>query len=303
MYADFALQQLQCNQQSNFIAGSNPYLWAVLLRIDDQGIATEYPVDPSAARLVIKENMKAGDTAVVPDQVAYLATHFGTDAARRILILITVLLDARDTPWAAMVAGYSAFLNATPVAVVTHLGELQDPVLRQGAIDEITIAVNNQVLSAIAAQLTTWDEIQIELGQEVPDRVINNAWKAWEGVGPASAGSFSLNFVHKTRDGVVTDDFVLGCRLVVSMDPPCEAQETAVRAVQQAIANIRGRAKEVINGQAHESPGQAEAELEQLEQELLQQEAKLAAAERALMKCRLKVPVGPDGPVRIGPAA
>ena len=310
MYADFALQQLQCNQQGDFLLGCNPYLWVVLLRIDDDTLGSNPPVaavsslDPDAPRLVIKSGMRAGDTALVPDQVAYLAEHIRTDAAQRNLILITVLLDAHDTPWAAMAAGYSTFRNAAQAEVGSHLLELQspDPQVRQDAIDQITRNINNQVISAIEAHLSEVDKIEIGAGIEVPDRVIANAFKDWEGVGPTSAGGFTLDFVHKTGTGVVTDDFVLSCQLVVNVDP-CEAEVGAVRAVQQAIANINGRAKELINGQAHETPVQVEKELEHLEQELLQQEAKLAAAEAALAMCRAKVPAGPGGPVKTDPGA
>jgi hypothetical protein len=76
MCADLALEQLQCNRQSDGSDGCHPYLWVVLLRIDDDTlalsppVATVYPADPSAPRLVVKAGMKAGDAAVVPDQVA-----------------------------------------------------------------------------------------------------------------------------------------------------------------------------------------------------------------------------------------
>jgi len=302
MDAYLELQQLQCNQQNDGSDGCNPYLWVVLLRIDDDTLGSNPPVaavspaDPSAPRLVVKGGMKAGDTAVVPDQVRYLGAHIRTDAAQRNLILITVLLDQRDTPWSAMAAGYSAFLNAAPAEVGSHLLQLQDPAQRDQAIKIITGNINNQVTGAIKAHLGLGDEIEIGLGIEKPDRVIANAFKDWEGVGLTSAGSFSLDFAD------ASDGFVLGCQLRVSVDP-CELQVAAVEGLQRAIANIEGRAKELINGQVHETPAQVEAELEQLRLERLQEEAKLSAAEAALAKCRAEVHVGPSGPVKTDPKA
>jgi hypothetical protein len=71
-----------------------------------------------------------------------------------------------------------------------------------------------------------------------------------------------------------------------------------VQQIQQAIANIEGRTKELTSGQVHEPPAQVEAELERLGQEMLQERVQLAAAEAALTKCRagVVVPVGPAGP-------
>jgi hypothetical protein len=297
MYADLELLQLQCNEQSDGSDGCNPYLWVVLLRIDDDTlrsnppVAAVYPVDPGAARLVVKAGMKAGDTAVVSDQVAHLAAQIRIDSVERNLILIAALLDQHDTPGAAVAAGWTAFVNAAPAAVGAQLLPLQDPAQKPQAIQAIEAQIKSEVTSAIEGQLSWWDDVQIGLHLETLDRVIATVYQDWESVGSASAGSFTLEFEGGS------DDFVLGGQLLVNVDP-CEAQAAAVQEIQDAINNIEGRVKELNSGQVHESPAQVEADLEQLGAEMLQERSKLAAAELALNTCRARTvpPVGP-GPV------
>jgi hypothetical protein len=297
MDADLELLQLQCNEQSDGSDGCNPYLWVVLLRIDDDTlgsnppVAAVYPVDPGAARLVVKAAMKAGDTAVVPDQVAHLAAHIRTDSVERTLILIAALLDQHGTPGAAMAAGWTAFVNAAPTEVGAQLLPLQDPGQKAQAIQTIEAQIKSKVQSAIEGQLSWWDDVEIGLHLETPDRVIATAYQDWEGVASASADSFTLEFAAGS------DDFALGGQLLVNVDP-CEAQAAAVQEIQDAIATIEGRVKELNSGQVHEPPAKIEAELEQLGTDMLQERSKLAAAELALNTCRARTvpPAGP-GPV------
>lgn len=311
MYADLELVQLQCNRQSDGSGGCNPYLWVVLLRIDDDTlgssppVAAVYPVDPGASRLIVQAGMKAGDTAVVPDMVAHLAAHFRTDSVQRNLILIIALLDQHDTSGTAMDAGYQAFVSEAPIAVGSRLAGLQtpDPTAKAAVIKAITDDIDAKVNNAISSQLSWWDKVQIALHLQTPDRVIATAHQDWEGIAPASAGSFSLHFSSGTAPNL-TDDFVLSCQLLVNVDP-CEAQVAAVEEIQQAIANIEGRTKELNSGQVHEPPAQIEAELEQLGKEMLDERSKFAVAELALKRCRegIVTPVTPVGPVTNDPGA
>jgi hypothetical protein len=290
MIADLELSQLQCNKQSDGSGGCNPYLWVVLLRIDDDTLggnppaAAVFPQDPAAPRIVVEAGMKAGDTAVVPDQVDSLVTDIRTDSVQRNLILIAALLDQHDTSWAAMAAGYQAFVTTAPVAVGAQLLQLQDAALYEQAIQAITSQISNQVKSAIEAQLSWWDKVQIALHLETPDRIIGTAYQDWQSVAASSSGSYPLEITSTSGD-IVTDDFVLGCQLAVTVDP-CEDQVAAVQGIQQAIANIEGLTKQLTSGQVHEPPAQVETELNQLAAEMIKEREKLAAAEAALDDCR-----------------
>lgn len=260
----------------------------MLLRIDDDTlggnppVAAVYPQDPSAPRLVVKTGMQAGDTALIPDQIAHLAAHIRTDSVQKNLIMIAALLDQHDTSWNAMAAGWTAFVNTAPAAVGSQLLALQDPdpAQKEQAINEIKAQINNAVTSAIESQLSWWDKVQIFLHMQTPDAVIATSYQDWEGVTAASTGDFTLEFTSGSAA-----DFVLGCRLAVTVDP-CEAQAALVQEIQQAMANIEGRVKQLNSGQSGEPPAEVEQELEQLATEMLQERSKLKAAELALNTCR-----------------
>jgi hypothetical protein len=303
MLADLQLQQLQCKQQSDGSNGCNPYLWVVLLRIDDDTLnasppdAAIFPQDPSAQRLVIQTAMKAGDSAAVPGQINSLVTAISDTSVHRDLIVIAVLLDQHDTSWAAITAGWEQFISTTPAAVGSQLLQLQDPAQQAQAIQAVSNQITTAVTSAIEGQLSWWDKVQIGLGLEKLDRVIAFAYDDWEGVGTATSGPFSLQFTSST------DNFTLNGQLVVT-DDPCQLQVAEVQAVQQAIYNIEGRAKELDSGDVNEPPAEVEAELEELAKEMIQERAKLTAAENALNACRAGVvsPIG-NAPVSSQPKA
>jgi hypothetical protein len=298
MLADLQLQQLQCSQQSDGSGGSNPYLWVVLLRIDDDTLngnppdAAVFPQDPSAPRAVIQAGMKAGDSAAIPDQINSLVTAIRSDAVQRNLIVIAVLLDQHDTSWAANSAGWEAFISTAPVAVGSHLVQLQDPAQQGLAIQAIGSQISAAVASAVESQLSDWDKVQIYLGLETLDRMIAFGYDVWENVGTATSGGFSLQIASGS------DNFTLTGQLVVT-DDPCQEQVSEVQAIQEAINNIEGRAKELNSGQVHEPPAQVEKELEQLATEMIQEQGKLKAAELALNACRQGV-VTPIGNAPVG---
>jgi hypothetical protein len=113
------LHQLSCNTETQD-GGSNPYLWAVLLQVDDKTIASgalvariAFAPSPTGAQIIIAEGMRAGGTAPVPAPQQRLAAQFDPGQERRDLILITVLWDQHGFPFDAILAGYDAFLGTS----------------------------------------------------------------------------------------------------------------------------------------------------------------------------------------------
>ena len=91
-----------------------PYIWPMLIRVDDVTLATDEKVVVSApplnnARIIIEESMRP-DSAAIPPQVGVLGTRFEDNLATRRLILVVALFEADDTPAAAARAGYEEFL-------------------------------------------------------------------------------------------------------------------------------------------------------------------------------------------------
>ena len=104
MITSITLDQLSCNTETEG-GGSHPYLWAVLLQVDDQTIASgalvaqiAFAPSPTGAQIIIAEGMRAGGTAPVPAPQQRLAAQFDPGQERRDLILITVLWDQHDLP-------------------------------------------------------------------------------------------------------------------------------------------------------------------------------------------------------------
>jgi hypothetical protein len=181
MLINIEFQQLRCISESDD-DGAQPYLWTELLQIDDDTIASgapvfaaDHPPSPVRARVVIKEQMKAGDSALIPDLLARLNARFRSDPpplVRRDLILVAVLLDQRDTPGSAIVAGYDAFLSELPSEVANSLLALSETsgAEQDAVIKTIEDAVETQVDAAIADKIGALDKAGVWLGIESPDR-------------------------------------------------------------------------------------------------------------------------------------
>ena len=110
------LERLHCLKLINTETRTEPYIWPALIRIDDNALTTPDLVAmqtpaPGSARLVIKDSMRAGETASIPSNVGILRTRFEDNLMTRRLILVVALLENDETPEDAMQAGFKAFNN------------------------------------------------------------------------------------------------------------------------------------------------------------------------------------------------
>ena len=305
MLAYVELEQLRCDRQSDGDDGSNPYLWVELLQIDDDTLSSADPVSaispasPNSEEIVVMPNMHGGDAFGTPDEISHFATRFRSGLSRRELIVVAALWDQRDTPLDAVAAGYDAFLGQVHDSVADHLLELasSDQATVDQAIAEVKSEVHDKVYDAIAEHLSTFDEVQIGLGLENPDRFIDSAFQSWSLAELTDTMGFTLPF----KDGDAanpSDQYEVAGELLVQVDP-CEDQLLAVDEEAQNIVQIEAAMKQL--GQDHHGElTQADEEmLEQLEQELADAKAKLKGLEFALARCREGiVPVGPPvGPI------
>jgi len=116
------LEQLHCIKLLNTESRTEPYIWPALIRIDDNTIATPELVDLFApvignARVVIKDSMRAGQTASIPSSVGILRARFDDNLMTRRLILVVALLENDETPRSAMEAGFRAFNSELRAAI------------------------------------------------------------------------------------------------------------------------------------------------------------------------------------------
>jgi hypothetical protein len=231
--------------------------------------------------------MQAGDTALIPDDLAHLAARFRSDPPplqRRDLILVAVLLDQHDTPGAAIDAGYEVFEDDLPDEVASQLLALSSPdsTVQDAAIQTIQTDLQNKVDAAIQAKLSVLDEVF-----DTQDRTIGFDHVVFEQV--AASQSFTLHF--QTKAG---DSFAIDARMLMTIDP-CEDLIVEVESLQQGIQNAEGALKQLANAHGGEPTAQDEQEMEQTRQALFKLRARLKDAEDQLKQCRERIrPVGAE---------
>jgi hypothetical protein len=278
------LEQLRCNAENH---DAHPYLWVQLLQIDDDttavggpGVAlVAFPDPPIGAQVVIQEGMRAGDSAPIPDPMARLATGFRPGQGRRDLILVAVLWDRQDTPGAAVLAGYEAFLAGVRDAVAANLVALNTAPDRQPIIDAIKAAASKQIHDAIANQISWFEGLF-----ETQDALIDSQFVLFEQIDEKdSSTAFTVAFGADTPHAYQVD-----CKRVVTADP-CEAELIRIQAARETIANTRGALKQLGEGNV------ADQKREELEAELEAQTGRLVQAEADLKHCRTITGAGGKG--------
>jgi hypothetical protein len=273
------LEQLRCNAENH---DAHPYLWVQLLQIDDDtlpGVArVSFPPPPIGAQIVIKEGMRAGDSAPIPDPMARLGAQFRPGQRTRDLVLVAALWDQHDTPFAAMLAGYDAFLGAVGDAVAANLGALSTAVDRQPIIDAIKATASKQIHDAIANQVSWFEGLF-----ETQDALIDSQFVLFELDEKGSSTAFTLAFGAATPH-----DYQVDCKRVVTADP-CEAELIRIQAARETIANTRGALKQLGEGNV------ADQKREELEAELEAQTGRLVQAEADLKHCRTITGAGGKG--------
>ena len=201
--AIIVLERLRCIRESDVTGGSEPYIWPVLLWIDDNTLATPSLVGMTApalgnARVVIKNDMRAGQIADIPTSVGVLRVRFEDGLSIRRLILAVALWEEDETPETAMRAGFQAFSGELRTAIADNLfalsqasGEELDAIIKT-----IKTRVKDQVKSAIENGLTNWQKARVFLGTLNLDDIIGNDFKNFPDLLPTP---ITLAFPFETR--------------------------------------------------------------------------------------------------------
>ena len=184
--AILSLNSLHCIRESDGTGNSEPYIWPVLLWIDDNTIATPELVGVTApalgnARVVIKGDMRAGETADIPASVGVLRVRLEDDLSVRRLILTVALWEEDETPEAAMRAGFLAFSSELRAAIADNLLALSqaDSAELEAIITTIKNRVSARVESAIEGGLTTGEKIRVFLGTLNLDDIIDSSFRSF----------------------------------------------------------------------------------------------------------------------------
>lgn len=298
------LDRLRCLTLRATESRTEPYLWPVLIQIDDNTLATSQVVAVIApalgnARVVIKDSMRAGETADIPTSVGILRGRFEDDLTTRRLLLVVALLEEDETPTSAMQAGFAAFRDELRAVIVERLFELNSAEGEdlQALIDAIKRRVEGRVKSAIENALSGWQKAKVLAGILNLDDAIDSDFLQF-GKPALEPRSFTLT-LESTRKilGIVsTSKYELQGQLQlrpVTVDR-CQAQVDAVNEALRVVRDIETQIKNLQSELQSASPAEKPFILSEIEhlrdEELPAAEEALANARRALAMCRSRIP-------------
>lgn len=299
--AIITLDRLVCSKEHDETGHSEPYLWPVLIRIDDETLATPAlvsAISPSEAnaRSVVKSDMRRGDAAPVPEGQRVFRFRFsdGLDLSR--VLLVVALLENDETPQRAIVNGYTTFRNELPKAIGSFDRLLRlssdDAAVRDAAIGEVKAIVGNAVRAAIRDSLTAGDKLKILLGTLDLDDEIAVAHTTFDRLlGDAGATlnqPFNLLLVRRTgsSNSTVTDVYDLRGRFETRrvVRDRCQPRVDAVRAAQEAVDAIEREIDDLRESFKGDELAELVAAIQ--EEDLDPALAALDAARAALAACR-----------------
>lgn len=290
-----ALQRLLCIREDDGTGHSEPYIWPAAVWIDDNTLATPDLVDVAApalgsARVVIKNDMRAGETAEIPLTVGRLRRRLEDGMIIAELILVVTLWEEDETPENAMGAGFTSYVSELRAALKDNLLALSSANEEEAKaiIANIKTRVSDRVRSAITDGLTTFEKIQVLIGTLNLDDPVGSEIASFRNVlEMPSSSAITLTFQAGLSDAYeIQGDIQVQA---VQVDR-CQAELNAVKAAKSEVDNIEKAIQELKNQAAQASPSEREiikAEIKRLrEEELpLAQEA-IEDARRALRACQ-----------------
>jgi hypothetical protein len=288
----FTLERITCVREQDGSGHSEPYIWPLLLKIDDTTLPTPLHVAPIApavehARVVLQNGMKPGDSVAIPASVGVLRAQFQDGLSQRALSLIVNLMEWDNTPQDAIKSGYQTFVSETSREVGENILGLANPdnnVVQQ-LKREIAARVSAKVRAAIQAAQNWWQL----LWKNQDDFLATNSLTLRNF--NFTSQTFTLAFLNP-ETGIVADNYVIEGRIVVTpvvVSHSCQAELDAVNA---ALAQVEAIELQIADLQAElqTAPGPQKpgilAEIRRIQnEEMPAARAELEAARRALLEC------------------
>lgn len=286
------LEHLTCTRESDGTGNSEPYIWPVVLWVDNDTLATPELVGLTGAssqnaRIELKSGMKAGQVVGIPTSVGVHRVRFKEGADPHVIILAVVLWEWDETPETAMKAGFRAFPSELRAAVGANLirlnGAKDNETERDAIIAEISTRVRNAVKSAISGALTLWQRIRIGIGTLNLDDVVGDTFVYLPDL---AATPIKLAFQDEENE------YQIDGRLEVQHVNPetCQAQIAAVSAAQIEVDRVATQIAALQAELQDAAPSQKpaiNAQIKRLRDEEGRPAQKtLDEARRALQKCR-----------------
>jgi hypothetical protein len=297
------LESLRCIQLKNVETRTEPYIWPALIRVDDNTLNTEKGVAVSGpflgdARVVIKDSMRAGETASIPGSVGTIRARFEDNLVHRNLILVVALFDEDETPENAMKAGFQAFYSELGASIAENLLALSraDEEETRQITAEINARVQGRVKAAISDHLSAFEKAEVLAGTLNLDDPLGSDFKSFKS-DELVPTQFTLSFEKENKILGILSQFEIQGQLQIRpvVADRCKAQVDAVIEAQGVVNGIHAEIKE-LQDQLKGGDGDGEPPLPKdfilkeirriREQELKPAEAELKAARAALQSCR-----------------
>ena len=162
------LEKITCFKESDGKGHSEPYIWPILLVINDSTLATTTPVQrvvksASYDQIVLKKDMERYDAADIPEEIGLFKKPYPDQLKTDYFILVVLLWEKDESPRKAVLAGYNAFCRSVPAAITENLPALAG----SGEADLVNLIkerVKNDVYSAIKNSLSTMEQINVSTG-------------------------------------------------------------------------------------------------------------------------------------------
>ncbi|HEX7838001.1 MAG TPA: hypothetical protein VF469_11090 [Kofleriaceae bacterium] len=291
--AIITLRTLRCIRESGDPdPGSEPYLWPVLLTINKATFTVD-AVSPLLGddRVVIKNDMRANETADIPASVGVLRQRIDDDLSAHQLLLVVALWDKDDSPGKAVDAGNLAFSEELDAALTSNLLALAttDSAGQQAIIDAIKARVRTRVGSAIEGSLSVFEQIQVTVGLLDLDDFIDSSSMQFPSI---AATSFTLTLGEVGGP----NQFEIDGDLQVQPLDPCLGAIANVNRAQARVNQINLQIRS-LQRMLSQAPPAAKGEIVRQITDLQRRQltpavAALAAANSALQACRALNPQG-----------
>jgi hypothetical protein len=283
--------RMRCISESDASGHSEPYVWPILLWVDDTTIGSGEIVGSSSipptpgARIVVKGGIKAGDDIEMPALQQTFAHRFEDGLSLRNIGVVVALFEEDETPDNAVRAAYSAFQSELPLAVADFIRtnlRAPEPAEREA----IANVVQPKVEAAGSDALSAFEKFQVFIGSLNLDDQIGFATEFVEVTDNTSSSSFTLQFVDSNNN------YEIDGRVELRQTPPqdpCQAQIGRVQAASSLVdslqATIRSLQEELQDASPSEKPAILR-EIRRIRQEEIQPAGELEAARQALAAYR-----------------
>lgn len=197
------LREIQCRNSGDLSRNTNPYIWPMLLWVDNKVNATCAP--PESFRTNLGSGMTRGKTGAIPPEVGVLRGRIDGDL--RAMFLVVPLLERSHSSDDMMRAAFAAYCAELPQAVSDNLAKLNDPATQGEAIRAITERVKKKAADAAAGKLGLVGDIAHLLGIADDDSILDfttaqlNAAEQLNRPRPVFLGFAGTELLSYTDDG------------------------------------------------------------------------------------------------------